>query len=43
MVVNTTINVDTVNGRPETAAFDAILSRSLTEVGLSVTCTNAHG
>jgi hypothetical protein len=33
---------DTVNGRPETAAFDAVLSRSLTVVGLGVTCTKAH-
>ncbi|KAJ5301625.1 hypothetical protein N7508_006488 [Penicillium antarcticum] len=34
---------DTVNGRPETAAFDAVLSRSLTMVGLGVACTKAHG
>ncbi|KAJ5882349.1 uncharacterized protein N7529_001021, partial [Penicillium soppii] len=33
---------DTVNGRPETAAFDAVLSRSLTVVGLGVTCPKAH-
>ncbi|OQD77336.1 hypothetical protein PENANT_c114G01208 [Penicillium antarcticum] len=34
---------DTVNGRPETAAFDAVLGRSLTVVGLGVTWTKAHG
>ncbi|KAJ5144091.1 uncharacterized protein N7515_002878 [Penicillium bovifimosum] len=34
---------DTVNGKPETAAFDAVLIRSLTVAGLGVTCTKAHG
>lgn len=32
-----------MNGRPETAAFDAVLGLSLTTGGLGVTCTNAHG
>jgi hypothetical protein len=32
-----------VNGRPETAAFDAVLGRSLTVAGLDVTYTNAYG
>ncbi|KAJ5089009.1 hypothetical protein N7532_007693 [Penicillium argentinense] len=40
---DTPIKDDTVNGRPETAAFDAVLSRSLTVVGLGVTYTKAHG
>ncbi|EPS31295.1 hypothetical protein PDE_06250 [Penicillium oxalicum 114-2] len=34
---------DTVNGRPETAAFDAVLGRSLTVADLGVTCVKAHG
>ena len=34
---------DTVNGRPETAAFDAVLGLSLTVAGLGVTCVKTHG
>lgn len=34
---------DTVSGRPETAAFDAVLGRSLTVGGLGVTGAKAHG
>ena len=36
-------NVETVNVRPETAAFDAVFGRSLTAGGLGVTYTKAHG
>lgn len=39
---NTVNKDDTVNGRPETKAFDTILSRSLT-VSLGVTYAEAHG
>ncbi len=38
-VISTPIKDDTLNGRPETALFDAVLGRSLTVVGLGVTCT----
>jgi hypothetical protein len=38
----TTIQDDTVNRRPETAAFDAVLGRSLTVICLSVTYTKAY-
>ena len=41
-IIYTLIKDDTVNGRPETAAFDAVLGRSFTVVGLGVTCTKAH-
>jgi hypothetical protein len=34
---------DTVNGRPEMAAFDAVLILPLTVAGLGVTCDKAHG
>lgn len=34
---------DTVNERPESADFDAVLSCSLTVGGLCVTCAKAHG
>jgi hypothetical protein len=34
---------DTVKWRPETAAFDAVLGRSLTVAGLGITCAKAHG
>ena len=40
---NTTNMHDTVNWRPETAAFDAVLGRSLTVGGLGVTCAKGHG
>lgn len=36
------IEDDTVNGMPETAPFDAVLSRSLIVVGLGVTCNKAY-
>lgn len=39
----TTPNDDMVNGMPETAAFDAVLGRSLTVAGLVVTCIKGHG
>lgn len=39
MLFLTTHNSETVNGRPELAAFDAVLGRSLTVGDLDVTYT----
>ena len=43
LAIYTTNMHDTVNWRPETAAFDAVLGRSLTLSGLGVTCAKGHG